>query len=320
VILTLALLIGSNYAQEPVIDCQFEGNLTNDGNGEDPTVDIGQISYVDGAAVFDGDTGLEVPGSGEYADGDFTIEIMAYFDSAGIDQQQFLIGNYYKAGGAESEPTVYLRYQGDRGEDDDNDHKFKFFMREQYEMRELELFHEEDRVEMEQWYRLTVRKSDDNVSFWINGELAATNNLDLNPNNDYVMSIGKQANDGNPNRLQGMIDYLQMWTVALPDDSLGLSVDDNQIEILPTSFHISSVYPNPFNAVTNLKVEVAKSGFISFYLHDVTGKQVQPIWNGELTSGNHTFSVDGSRLSAGNYIVHGVNSQGNVTRNIVLLK
>jgi len=319
-VLALAILVSFSYAQVPVIDCQFDGNLTNDGSGQDPVVDIGQITYADGAAFFDGETGLEVPGSREYADADFTIDMRIYFDREGLDQQQYLIGNYYKAGeNDEVEPTVYLRYQGDKGVDDGNDHKFKFYMRQTHIMRELELFHE-DAVEMEVWYRLTVRKSGQLVEFWVNGELASSYELDLNPTNEYQMLIGKQVNDGNPNRLDGRLDYMRMWTVAVDDDSLALSVDDNRANPIVNSFHLSSVYPNPFNSMTTVRYTVDKPSYLIMTVYDISGRSVATLVDKLQMAGDYSFVWDASGMQTGVYLLSLSNERFAHTRKIILIK
>jgi len=105
------------------------------------------------------------------------------------------------------------------------------------------------------------------------------------------------------------------WLLPNEDEE---NVADTTI-LLPTGLDML-IYPNPFNANANLQISVLNSGFFTFGLYDLTGKQVQPIWNGELISGNHTLSIDGSGLSTGNYYIQEITSQGSLTKSIILLK
>lgn len=64
-----------------------------------------------------------------------------------------------------------------------------------------------------------------------------------------------------------------------------------------------SVYPNPLNENSVLKIYVAETENVKIFLEDVTGRGVVNLFSGKLNQGEHTFSISYERLSEGIYIV-----------------
>ncbi|MCX7878376.1 MAG: SBBP repeat-containing protein, partial [Ignavibacteria bacterium] len=93
---------------------------------------------------------------------------------------------------------------------------------------------------------------------------------------------------------------------------------------LPAQFSISQNYPNPFNPVTKFKVGVSKLSNVRIVVYDITGKEVETIFNGELSPGTYEVTFDGSRYSSGVYfyriIVEGEKHKFTKTMKMVLLK
>lgn len=70
---------------------------------------------------------------------------------------------------------------------------------------------------------------------------------------------------------------------------------------IPEKFSLSQNYPNPFNPFTNIKLEIAHSGFISLRIYDINGKEVSVLVNEKLEPGIYTVYFNGSRLASGIY-------------------
>lgn len=89
---------------------------------------------------------------------------------------------------------------------------------------------------------------------------------------------------------------------------------------LPTRFELFQNYPNPFNPETNIAFAVAKQGFVSFKVFDITGKEVLSAVNDVLNPGYYNIQIDGSKLSSGVYF-YTLNAAGfSSTKKMTLVK
>jgi hypothetical protein len=89
---------------------------------------------------------------------------------------------------------------------------------------------------------------------------------------------------------------------------------------LPESFLISNCYPNPFNPVTTMLLDVPKSGVTSIALFNLLGQEVMIVHDEVLEAGQHRFVIDGSALATGMYVVRAAGTEGQTMRKIMLLK
>ncbi|WP_162051527.1 alkaline phosphatase PhoX [Pontibacter pamirensis] len=76
------------------------------------------------------------------------------------------------------------------------------------------------------------------------------------------------------------------------------------------------VYPNPFQAVTKVKVEVPEQGLVSVEVLDMQGQKVATLYNGNLEAGEYTYDFSPSPSSGSTiYLVRmQVNNQKSTTR------
>jgi len=70
---------------------------------------------------------------------------------------------------------------------------------------------------------------------------------------------------------------------------------------IPIEYKLYQNYPNPFNAMTKLKFQISKQGYVQIKLFDVTGKQVLIIADTEMKTGVYETLVDASSFSSGIY-------------------
>ncbi len=76
-------------------------------------------------------------------------------------------------------------------------------------------------------------------------------------------------------------------------------------------FNINQNYPNPFNPLTSIAIEVLQDSEFNIRVYDLVGKEVQQIFQGPLSAGQHLFEFDGTNLPSGIYFLEAVN-QGNI--------
>ena len=72
---------------------------------------------------------------------------------------------------------------------------------------------------------------------------------------------------------------------------------------VPAQFGIRSCYPNPFNPVTTIEVEVVAGDPLQLEVYNVKGQLVQIIHQGSLTGGKHQFHWLAEAQSSGLYFV-----------------
>lgn len=70
---------------------------------------------------------------------------------------------------------------------------------------------------------------------------------------------------------------------------------------VPEKYSLSQNYPNPFNPTTNIKVQIAKSGFVKLTVFDITGREAAILVNENLNAGEYNVDFNASGLSSGVY-------------------
>jgi len=96
---------------------------------------------------------------------------------------------------------------------------------------------------------------------------------------------------------------------------------------LPTRFHLSEGYPNPFNAVTNFQLDLPQSDYVSITIYDLLGRKVVELINDKgLDAGSHQIrwngmNQSGEPVSSGIYLVlFKIRNSHTEIRKVVLVK
>ncbi|HWA05080.1 MAG TPA: SBBP repeat-containing protein [Ignavibacteria bacterium] len=89
---------------------------------------------------------------------------------------------------------------------------------------------------------------------------------------------------------------------------------------LPENFSLAQNFPNPFNPVTNIRFNVAKSGFVSIKVYDISGKEAAVLVNEELSAGVYNVDLNASMLSSGTYFYRMETDNFIATKKMVLVK
>ncbi|MCF7921859.1 MAG: DUF4957 domain-containing protein, partial [Candidatus Marinimicrobia bacterium] len=96
--------------------------------------------------------------------------------------------------------------------------------------------------------------------------------------------------------------------VAIGDDRwwflLPVGVD-NAKEQIPTTYLLAENYPNPFNPTTLIDFQLPEAGNVSLVVHDVLGREVNRLVNGEMQPGYYQTSWNGL-TSSGTSVSGGV--------------
>ncbi|MCU7490800.1 MAG: T9SS type A sorting domain-containing protein [Ignavibacteria bacterium] len=79
-------------------------------------------------------------------------------------------------------------------------------------------------------------------------------------------------------------------------------------------------YPNPFNGQTTISFETPEGGYTRVTVYDITGREVERLYDGMMQAGKHTFRWNANSLPTGNYFIHAVCGQNSKTFKALLLK
>lgn len=84
---------------------------------------------------------------------------------------------------------------------------------------------------------------------------------------------------------------------------------DENLESLPSSFELSSPWPNPFNPATQFMISLPSAAKVVVTIHNVMGQVVRQVVNQQLEPGRHVRQWDGRNaqgqdVASGVYILH----------------
>jgi hypothetical protein len=88
----------------------------------------------------------------------------------------------------------------------------------------------------------------------------------------------------------------------------------------PEGFNLFQNYPNPFNPSTNIKYQIANSGFVSLKIYNILGKEVATLVNEKQSTGNYEITFDGSGLASGIYFYKLVTENFTDNKMMILVK
>ena len=104
-----------------------------------------------------------------------------------------------------------------------------------------------------------------------------------------------------------------LWT----DVPIGISNISTEI---PREFSLEQNFPNPFNPVTNIKFDVAKSGPVKIIIYDLLGKEVSVVINKQLAPGRYMIDFNAENLSSGIYFYKLITDEFVSIKKMTLLK
>ena len=88
----------------------------------------------------------------------------------------------------------------------------------------------------------------------------------------------------------------------------------------PEPPHLDAPYPNPFRNRATVTYALTAPGPVSLTVHDVLGRRVAQLAEGEQTSGSHTVTFDGHGLAAGVYVVRLMAGDRAAARRVTLVR
>lgn len=81
-----------------------------------------------------------------------------------------------------------------------------------------------------------------------------------------------------------------------------VSVDDDQITLVPNNFLLYQNYPNPFNPITVIRYDIAQAENVELSIYNILGQRIRTLVNEIKQPGQYEVSFDASSLPSGIYI------------------
>jgi len=98
------------------------------------------------------------------------------------------------------------------------------------------------------------------------------------------------------------------------------TVHNSSLANHPESFTIKGVYPNPFNPVANITIDVNLSGIYDFTIYNLRGQCVYSTQMQYDNPGEYTLGFDGNSLNSGVYIATINNGITSLSQKLTLIK
>lgn len=119
-------------------------------------------------------------------------------------------------------------------------------------------------------------------------------------------------------RATGKEELYNVYIQRIDDDIADQDV--TKPEIIPVGYTLENAYPNPFNSQTILNFTLPGEQLVSFYLYDVSGRQIGRLAEEYWSAGRHQILIDAGMLASGTYLVRMEASGNKLERQIQLIK
>ncbi|MDP8209048.1 MAG: T9SS type A sorting domain-containing protein [Candidatus Electryonea clarkiae] len=143
--------------------------------------------------------------------------------------------------------------------------------------------------------------------------------LDINP-----------VPDGEGGVLASWMDYREIITghhtsefnayiTRINDGTVGIKkeVDTN----LPLNYSLESIYPNPFNPTTEIRIGLSHSAELRVTAYNILGQKITQLASGKYRAGYHNIVFNADEFSSGIYFIHAnVPGKMDEVRKVVLLR
>jgi Rieske Fe-S protein len=105
-------------------------------------------------------------------------------------------------------------------------------------------------------------------------------------------------------------------TIDTNVSTLGLPTDDR----MATTFSLSQNYPNPFNPTTLISFTLPKAARTTLKIYDITGRNVQTLFDEQTSAGTHQVTFNASNLAGGTYLYKLTSGNLTETKKMTLVK
>jgi S-formylglutathione hydrolase FrmB len=90
--------------------------------------------------------------------------------------------------------------------------------------------------------------------------------------------------------------------------------------MIPRAVDLRAPVPNPFSDICTVAFQVPEASFARLAVYDISGRLVDILFQGEASAGVHSLEFQGDHLSSGVYLIRLDSSDGQDTREVVLIR
>ena len=90
------------------------------------------------------------------------------------------------------------------------------------------------------------------------------------------------------------------WRSPIEGDEVSVA----EVELMPSTWTVSALYPNPFNASAVAQITVPETGTLTVSLYNMLGRTVRTVYTGSVPRGVYTVNVHAEGLASGAYVLH----------------
>jgi hypothetical protein len=170
------------------------------------------------------------------------------------------------------------------------------------------------------------------VSMTADGDVAAIQ-MTLNHGDDFAIQLTDQAlvaqylTQGNSTTLIIVLPAGQELFTVTGDFEFGEVIAASQggyipvnTSTLPTEFALHNAYPNPFNPVTRLNLDVPVDSNANVTVYNLRGQVVEVLHSGSISAGYYTMTWNAASAPSGMYIIRADVAGKTFTQKVMLLK
>lgn len=100
----------------------------------------------------------------------------------------------------------------------------------------------------------------------------------------------------------------------------GFITDARENETVAGKYLLDNNYPNPFNPTTTINFELAGDGEVSIKIHDMLGREVMTVVEGEMKKGRNSIEINCEDLPSGVYFYSMTAGEFRAVKKMVLMK
>lgn len=99
-----------------------------------------------------------------------------------------------------------------------------------------------------------------------------------------------------------------------------VDVNNETVNVLPSTFSLAQNYPNPFNPTTKIQFSLPKASQVKLVVYNVLGQQIAELVNDFKSAGTYNVNWNASNLSSGIYLYRLEAGNQIITKKMTLLK
>lgn len=115
-----------------------------------------------------------------------------------------------------------------------------------------------------------------------------------------------------------LIDFIP-WLTLPPDTSYTGIPERDGVGVIPSTWELLPVYPNPFNSALQISIAGFARDDFDISLYDILGRKVTSVHSGSLSGGTISY-VPGGDLSTGVYLLRASDSHSRTSIKVLYLK